>query len=105
MPDDHPLKELFALTGSPANAVLDALLSVIIFPLAYFGAVKQVPAILSEELVNTLNSRYPNIPLSPAIVANLTQTSYKPPENLWYQTYDPEQEASYSGTNARAWTP
>jgi hypothetical protein len=100
MPDDHPLKLLVGLAGSPGNVVLDALLDIILFPLAFYGALRQVPQILAENIINDVNAKHPNIPLSPALVANLIQTSYQPPENLWHDQFDTGQEAAYSGINA-----
>ena len=100
MPDDHPLKLLVGLAGSPGNVVLDALLDLILFPLAFYGALKQVPQILAENIINDVNAKHPNVPLSPAIVADLIQTSYQPPENLWHQTFDTTTEAAYSGIDA-----
>ena len=100
MPDDHPLKLLVGLAGSPGNVVLDALLDIILFPLAFYGALHQIPAILAETIVNDVNAKHPNIPLSPALVASLVQTSYQPPEDLWLDQFDTVKEASYSGTNA-----
>ena len=92
MPDDHPLKLLVGLAGSPGNVVLDALLDVILFPLAFYGALHQVPAILAENIVNDVNAKHPNIPLAPADLANIVVQGYM----VLSQGAD---QAAYSGIN------
>ena len=47
MPDDHPLKQLAGLAGSPGNVVLDALLDSVVFIAAFAGAFKQIPQIMA----------------------------------------------------------
>jgi hypothetical protein len=96
MPDDHPLAKLAGLTGSPDNPVVDAMLDVIVFGLAFLGAFKQVPPILAENLVNDVNARFPNVPLSPSQAANLWQEAYT-------GNIDLEQEALYGGIDADRW--
>jgi hypothetical protein len=98
--EDHPLKEMLEMLGSPESAVVAAIVDVIGFGLALFGALRQVPQILAENFVNDVNAKYPNVPLTPAVVANLIQTSYVGSEACWPGGFDAHQEASYGGIDA-----
>ena len=93
MPDDHPLKQLAGLAGSPGNVVLDALLDSVVFIAAFAGAFKQIPQIMAENIVNDVNARFPNVPLSPSQAANLWQEAYNGKLDL-------DQEALFGGIDA-----
>ena len=93
MPDDHPLKQLAGLAGSPGNVVLDALLDSVVFIAAFAGAFKQIPQIMAENIVNDVNARFPNVPLSPSQAANLWQEAYNGKLDLG-------QEALFGGIDA-----
>jgi hypothetical protein len=93
MPDDHPLKQLAGLAGSPGNVVLDALLDSVVFIAAFAGAFKQIPQIMAENIVNDVNAKFPNVPLSPSQAANLWQEAYNGKLDL-------DQEALFGGIDA-----
>jgi hypothetical protein len=93
MPDDHPLKQLAGLAGSPGNVVLDALLDSVVFIAAFAGAFKQIPQIMAENIVNDVNAKFPNVPLSPSQAANLWQEAYNGKLDLG-------QEALFGGIDA-----
>ena len=93
IPADHPLRKLVELTGSPENPVLKAFQEAALSVFMVMALVKQVPEIMAENLVNDVNAKFPNVPLSPSQAANLWQEAYNGKLDL-------DQEALFGGIDA-----
>ena len=93
IPADHPLRKLVELTGSPENPVLKAFQEAALSVFMVMALVKQVPEIMAENLINDVNAKFPNVPLSPSQAANLWQEAYNGKLDL-------DQEALFGGIDA-----
>ena len=93
IPAAHPLRKLVELTGSPENPVLKAFQEAALSVFMVMALVKQVPEIMAENLINDVNAKFPNVPLSPSQAANLWQEAYNGKLDL-------DQEALFGGIDA-----
>lgn len=77
LPEDHPYRPIVEGMKSPDNILLDILLQALGFVGFIMGGIGTIGSILLQGYKNEFLSKYPNVPLSPADLANMVVQGYK----------------------------
>ena len=96
MPDDHPMKKMAESLASPESVFLAGLLEIVGFAAGVLALIPALGHIFIQPDINYMWSQYPNIPLPPAVIADMIERDILTTDG---GGLDPYAEAAKSGVD------